>query len=58
MNRVYIEELSALQDSIPTFPTSIAYKCIEDELGAPLEQLYKSITPEPIASASLGQVSK
>lgn len=44
------------QDALPTFSDAEAFNLIERELGAPLESFYSSITPQPIAAASLGQV--
>lgn len=55
---LYLEELAKLQDQIPSFPNEIAYRFIEEELGAPPEDIYAEISPEPIAAASLGQVYK
>lgn len=46
------------QDALPTFSTKVAFECIERELGMSLETAYSSITAEPIAAASLGQVYK
>ncbi|XP_042469089.1 protein ACTIVITY OF BC1 COMPLEX KINASE 3, chloroplastic-like isoform X2 [Zingiber officinale] len=54
----YIEELSQLQDALPTFPNENAFACIESELGAPLGSMFSAISPEPVAAASLGQVYK
>ncbi|KAK3135879.1 hypothetical protein QOZ80_5BG0424650 [Eleusine coracana subsp. coracana] len=54
----YLEELSELQDSLPTFPDEDAFACIERELGFPLDSVYSAISPSPIAAASLGQVYK
>ncbi|CAA7406924.1 unnamed protein product [Spirodela intermedia] len=54
----YLEELSELQDALPTFPDAEALSCIERELGLPLDSIYSSISPSPIAAASLGQVYK
>ncbi|GLU00174.1 hypothetical protein SLE2022_175590 [Rubroshorea leprosula] len=54
----YLEELSQLQDALPTFPDEDAFSCIERELGMPLDTIYSSISPSPIAAASLGQVYK
>ncbi|CAM6083702.1 unnamed protein product [Calypogeia fissa] len=54
----YLEELAELQDALPCFPDVDAFTCIEQELGAPLESMYSSITASPIAAASLGQVYK
>ncbi|TYI85752.1 hypothetical protein E1A91_D04G017700v1 [Gossypium mustelinum] len=54
----YLEELAQLQDALPTFPDADAFSCIETELGLPLESIFSSISPTPIAAASLGQVYK
>eukprot|EP00262_Sarcandra_glabra_P002365 TRINITY_DN1264_c0_g1_i1.p1 TRINITY_DN1264_c0_g1~~TRINITY_DN1264_c0_g1_i1.p1 ORF type:complete len:698 (-),score=121.17 TRINITY_DN1264_c0_g1_i1:213-2306(-) len=54
----YLEELSQLQDSLPTFPDEEAFSCIERELGLSIDSIYSSISPSPIAAASLGQVYK
>jgi predicted unusual protein kinase regulating ubiquinone biosynthesis (AarF/ABC1/UbiB family) len=52
----FLEELIILQDQLPAFPTPQAFAIIESELGEPLEDIYKEISPQPIAAASLGQV--
>lgn len=54
----YLEELSELQDGLPTFPDDEAFACIEKELGLSLDSIFSSISPSPIAAASLGQVYK
>ncbi|KAK7395631.1 hypothetical protein VNO78_16195 [Psophocarpus tetragonolobus] len=54
----YLEELSELQDGLPTFPDEEAFACIERELGLSLESIFSSISSSPIAAASLGQVYK
>ncbi|KAF7844866.1 protein ACTIVITY OF BC1 COMPLEX KINASE 3, chloroplastic-like [Senna tora] len=54
----YLEELSELQDGLPTFPDEEAFACFERELGLSLESIFSSISPSPIAAASLGQVYK
>ncbi|KAK6939161.1 ABC1 atypical kinase-like domain [Dillenia turbinata] len=54
----YLEELSQLQDALPTFPNAEAFLCIERELELPLDSIFSSISPSPIAAASLGQVYK
>ncbi len=54
----YLEELTQLQDKLPPFANEIAYQFIEEELGAPPQQVYAELSPEPIAAASLGQVYK
>ncbi|HQR37792.1 MAG TPA: AarF/ABC1/UbiB kinase family protein [Blastocatellia bacterium] len=52
----YTEELRQLLDSVPPFPTAQAFAIIENELGRPVSELYRTIDTYPIASASLGQV--
>ncbi|WP_338038753.1 AarF/ABC1/UbiB kinase family protein [Neosynechococcus sphagnicola] len=55
---VYLEELSQLQDQLPPFPNDVAFQFIEEELGAPPDEVYAELTADPIAAASLGQVYK
>ncbi|KAK2630878.1 hypothetical protein QOZ80_UnG0719810 [Eleusine coracana subsp. coracana] len=52
----YCQELAKLQDQIPPFPTRIALRTIESQLGSRIPDLFADISPEPIAAASLGQV--
>ncbi|MCM1982435.1 ABC1 kinase family protein [Lyngbya confervoides] len=52
----YLDELAKLQDQLPPFPNEVAYRFIEEELGAPPEHLFAEISDHPIAAASLGQV--
>ena len=54
----YLEELSTLQDALPTFEDEEAFALVEKELGRPLEEMFERISPSPIAAASLGQVYK
>jgi ubiquinone biosynthesis protein len=51
-----ILELQKLQDRVEPYPYDQARAIVEQDLGAPLEQLYTGFTVEPIASASIGQV--
>ena len=55
---VYLEQLTTLQDKIPSFPNEVAFRFIEEELGKPPEVIYAELSPQPIAAASLGQVYK
>ncbi|EPS59305.1 hypothetical protein M569_15503, partial [Genlisea aurea] len=55
---LYLEELSQLQDALPTFPDADAFSCIEKELGYSIDSIYSSVSASPIAAASLGQVYK
>ena len=52
----YVDELSLLQDSVPPFPNKRAMRVIESELGRPVAEVFSSISDDPVASASLGQV--
>ncbi len=54
----YIVELSKLLDSAPPAPTTEIIAIIEKELEGPLDRWYASFSPEPIASASIGQVHR
>jgi ubiquinone biosynthesis protein len=51
-------ELAKLQDQVTPFPFDEVRQTIEKELGKPLEELFKSFSPDPIASASLSQVHR
>ena len=50
------DELAQLQERVPPFPGEQARAIIERELGKPIDELYRSFDPEPIASASIAQV--
>ena len=55
---VFLDELSTLQDQLPSFDNEVAYGFIEEELGAPSSEIYAELSAQPIAAASLGQVYK
>ncbi len=55
---IFLEELALLQDQLPPFPNEVAFRFIEEELGARPEKIYTELTPSPVAAASLGQVYK
>ncbi|MBM7853967.1 ubiquinone biosynthesis protein [Desulfohalotomaculum tongense] len=52
----YIGELKKLQDKVPAFEFDAAKQQIERELDQPLTELFTKFNPEPLASASIGQV--
>ncbi len=56
VRRDWLEELTKLQDDLPPFPHAIALRTIEEELGAPVGQLFEEFPDYPVAAASLGQV--
>ena len=54
----FIQELSKLQDNVPSFPCTEARQIIESELGRPLEDIFQHFEDKPLAAASIGQVHK
>ena len=55
---VLLEELAQLQDQLPGFDSCLAMACIEEDLGAPITELFGKLDQEPISAASLGQVHR
>ena len=52
----YVEEFQRCLDRTPPLPFHYIRQTIEKELGQPLEDLYLSVDPKPLASASIAQV--
>jgi ubiquinone biosynthesis protein len=53
-----IEELKKLQDRVPPISFAEVEAQIKAELGAPIPEVFTSFDPEPLASASIGQVHR
>ncbi|QHW34461.1 AarF/ABC1/UbiB kinase family protein [Paenibacillus rhizovicinus] len=51
-----VAELERLQDNVPAAPFEEIAPIIEEDLGAPVGQLFRSFSEEPLAAASIGQV--
>jgi len=51
-----IKELQQLQDRAPLIRAELVRKTIEQELGAPIQKLFREFNSSPIAAASIGQV--
>ena len=50
------EELSHLQDHVAPAPPEGVRELLEDELGAPVDEVFAEFTWDPLAAASIGQV--
>jgi len=50
------DELEKLLDQVPPFPLQQAREIVEQQLGLPLEQAFRSFDDKEIASASIAQV--
>jgi predicted unusual protein kinase regulating ubiquinone biosynthesis (AarF/ABC1/UbiB family) len=54
----YGAAMSALFRAAPASPPEAIRALVEDELGAPMDELFMHWSPDPIASASIGQVHR
>ena len=52
----FIRELEKLQDTVPPTDFSLIQAEVEEELRQPLQDVFPTFDPVPVASASLGQV--
>src|ERR1700679_222424 len=53
-----IVELKKLQDDVPGVAFDQIREVVESSLGAPLAELFVSFDPQPLATASIGQVHR
>jgi len=54
----WVEELAQLQDQARPETFEAVRTVIEEQFGAPLETLFQSFDPQPLAAASIGQVHR
>lgn len=52
----FAKEMRKLQDAVPPFAAEEARRCIEEELGLPLDQIFSHFDETPLAAASIAQV--
>jgi ubiquinone biosynthesis protein len=55
---VYLDALARLQDDVEPVPYREVERIVTDELQVRISNAFRSFAPEPLASASLGQVHK
>jgi len=56
--KIYLDEISKLQDKVPPFKTEKVVKLIEEELKSSINEIFDQFSEESIAAASLGQVHR
>lgn len=50
------DEFGSLRDRVPPFPTALARRMVEEDLGRPLGSAFATFDDEPLAAASIAQV--
>ena len=53
-----LSELQELQDTVRPMPAGAAQAIVERELGAPVDEVFERFDPDPLGSASIGQVHR
>lgn len=56
--RAYCEELAKLRADVDPLPFDVVLQTLEHEYGRPLGQIFSSIDPTPLGSASVAQVHR
>ncbi len=56
--REFIDELSTLQDDVPPLAHADVVRVMEQELHVPLEDVFQSVDPDPIAAGTIAQVHR
>lgn len=54
----YLQALANLQDDVETIPYEDVEKIVEEEIGVRINKAFLLFDPEPLASASIGQVHR
>ena len=54
----FMQELTKLQDDVPSFPFTDVRDILENEFGKPLDQIFSQFEEHPLAAASIGQVHR
>ena len=58
IGRELAEELAKLQNSTPAVDSEVIRQTIEEELGQPVDQIFREFDDVPLAAASIGQVHR